>query len=188
MAEPRSTWRRGRLGTVLSLRHFESDRGMRDAMAATSLSLPNVPGELTGSGPWLAWRSPTETWLLEAGARASADLLARFAPGASPTAMAVDISDALVCFEIMGNDIPHGVPRLVDASAAPTSPGRASCCRLGDAAVMLLQVDERRLWILVERPLSDHVEEWLDYVCGSVPNPGVDAVKTFEPELRDPDA
>jgi sarcosine oxidase gamma subunit len=167
MAEVRPAWCRTVVGTVLSLRHFPGDVRMREAVASLGLRWPKTPNELTGIGPWLAWRSPTEAWLLGIEAAACAALLERLAPGVSPSAMAVDLSEAVVCFQIEAGWVEHVLARLVDASAVPSAMGCSTRCRMGDAAVMLLRLKEVGLWIAVERSLTDHVEAWLTYAAAA---------------------
>lgn len=172
MADTLMPWRRVLLGSVLSLRRFPDDRVMRDMMAAQGLCWPEVPNRFTGRGPWLAWRSPTEAWLLASKAGAGSALLDQFAPGSCPSAMAVDVSDAVVCFEIQGNGIKQLLPRLVDASAVPVLPGFVTRCRLSEVVVMLVHIEEERIWLVGERTVADHVEAWLAIASESLPLSG----------------
>ncbi len=149
--------------TVITLRHLEGDTSARAAAQAQGLPWCEAPGELAGSGPWLAWRSPRETIALGFESTLLPTLLQALAPGRSESAVAVDLSQALAVFELQGAQIDEWLAHLVDASSIPRQAGRAARCRMMDAAVFLLRLQADRLLLLVDRPVAAYVENWLAY-------------------------
>lgn len=149
--------------TVITLRHLAGDTSARAAVQDQGLPWCEAPGELTGSGPWLAWRSPRETLALGFDATLLPALLQALAPGRSESAVAVDLSQALAVFELQGARIDEWLAHLVDASSIPRQAGRAARCRMMDVAVFLLRLDANRLLLLVDRPVAAYVENWLAY-------------------------
>lgn len=149
--------------TAVAIRHFAKDTSARDAVRAQGLDWSDVPGELTGSDPWLAWRSPQETLVLGFEHPAQHALLKALAPGRSETAMAVDLCEALVVLELTGPHLEIWLSHLVDASAIPRAPGRVARCRLADAAVLLARLDSERVWLVADRPIAPYLSNWLSY-------------------------
>ena len=147
--------------TAITIRHFPGDTRAAEAVRAAGLEWSNVPGDLVGKDPWLAWRSPQETMALGFTAEPLSAVLAALTPGQSDSAMAARLSDALAVFELHGPRIDDWLALLVDASTIPREPGRCSRGRLADVAVMLLRLQADRLWLLVDGPVSTHLENWL---------------------------
>ena len=159
--------------TVLTVRPCEGDDRAAEALRAQALTLSNVPGDLTGNDPWLAWRSPQETLALGTSARQLDTLRAALAPGTCESAMAAELSDALAVFELHGPRLDGWLAHLVDATAIPREPGRCSRARLADAAVLLLRLEPERIWLVVDSPIHGYLENWLafshDGAFGSAP-------------------
>jgi sarcosine oxidase gamma subunit len=155
--------RRVRGLTAITIRHFPGDASAAEAVRTQGLVWSNLPGELSGSEPWLAWRSPNETIALGFTAAPIQAVLAALAPGRSASAMAANLSDALAVFELHGPRIDEWLAHLVDASSIPRDPGRCSRSRLADAAVMLLRLQADRLWLVVDGPVATYLENWLAF-------------------------
>lgn len=149
--------------TVITLRHTGDDHQARNVVQALALEWPSSPGTLTGNGPWLAWRSPQETLALGLTHAALQDLLERLAPGRCDTALAIDLSEALVVFELRGPQLDAWLAHLVDASAIPRAAGSVWRCRLADVPVLLLRLDSERVWLVAERPIAPYLSNWLSY-------------------------
>lgn len=149
--------------TVITLRHLEGDTSARTAVQAQGLPWCAAPGELAGSGPWLAWRSPRETLALGSDGTLLPALLQALAPGHSDSAVAIDLSQALAVFELQGPRIDDWLAHLVDTASIPREAPRAARCRMMDVAVFLLRLDANRLLLLVDRPVAAYVENWLAY-------------------------
>ena len=152
--------------TAVTIRYFAGDRSASEAVQAQGLIWPNVPGELSGHDPWLAWRSPQETLALgfqSDALNALHALLQALAPGRSESALAVDVSQALAVFELHGPLLDAWLAHLVDAAAIPRQAGRVCRCRLADVAVLLLRLDPERVYLVADRPIAPYLGNWLAY-------------------------
>lgn len=146
---------------VVTIRHFPGDTSARDAVRQLGLAWPGDPGELTGSDPWLAWRSPQESIAFGLERDRPQRLLERLAPGRSESAVAIDLSEALGIVELHGPRLDEWLAHLVDASSIPRRPGRATRARMAEAAVLLLRLADERLWLMLDRPILAYAENWL---------------------------
>lgn len=155
--------RRVRGLTALTIRHFAGDTQAADAVRAQGLAWSNVPGDVTGNDPWLAWRGPQETMALGSSEKQLDAIRDALAPGKCESAMAADLSDALAVFELHGPRLDDWLAHLVDATAIPREPGRCSRARLADAAVLLLRLEPKRLLLVVDRPIHGYLENWLAF-------------------------
>lgn len=148
---------------AMTVRYFAGDTAAPGALRALAPDWSGKPGELVGSDPWLAWRSPQETIAVGLAAAPLQRLLVSLAPGRSETAYAADLSDALAVFELHGPRLDAWLAHLVDATAIAHAAGRATRCRLADVAVMLLRLAPERLWLIADRPLAPYLANWLAY-------------------------
>lgn len=149
--------------TAITIRHFSGDHSAFDAAKRQHLTWPDAPGILAGNDPCLVWRSPQEVIALGFRSESLMEVLAALAPGQSETAMATDLSEALVVFELRGPTLDEWLSHLVDATAIPRQTGRVRRCRLMDAAVMLLRFEAQRLWLVADRPIAPYLSNWLTY-------------------------
>ena len=156
-------WRQLSGVTALTIRHFAGDSSARDAVQAQGLNWSEVPGSLSGHGPYLAWRSPQETLTLGLQSEPLQALLAALAPGRSETAIAVDLSESLAVFELHGARLDAWLAHLVDALSIPRQSGQCSRCRLADIPVLLLRLDPERVWLVADRPVAPYLSNWLSY-------------------------
>jgi hypothetical protein len=149
--------------TALTIRHFDGDNSAREAVMAQGLSWSEVPGSLSASEPWLAWRSPQETLALGFQPEKLQGLLTALAPGRSETAVAVDLSESLAVFELHGVLLDVWLSHLVDALSIPRQAGQVRRCRLADISVLLLRLDPERVWLVADRPIAPYLSNWLSY-------------------------
>lgn len=149
--------------SALTLRHFNGDTRARAAVQAAGLAWPELPGQVTGDDPWMAWRNPQE--MLAIGLRRAPlqAVLQSLAPGRSDTAVALDLSEALAIFELHGPMLDTWLSHLVDALAIPRHSGRVTRCRLADVPVLLLRLDPERVWLVADRPTAPYLGNWLAY-------------------------
>ena len=152
--------------TVLNLRMLPGDTAAQQAVLDAGLPWVKVPGELAGTGPVVAWRGPHDLLVLAHDAAPLNALRHALAPGRHATALAVDLSEALVTIELHGPALDDWLAHLVDASAIPREAGRAGRCRLADVSVMLMRLAGDRLWLSVDRPLLPYVTDWLPFTHG----------------------
>jgi sarcosine oxidase gamma subunit len=162
-ADGRPGWRELPGVFVATLRHFAEDTTAGVVVAAQGGSWPVEVGRLVGNDPWLAWRGPQETLLLTTRREPVDALLQAMAPGQSETAMAAELSDSLMTWELHGAQIDDWLTHLVDASAVPRQPGRATRARMADVAVLLLRLAPERLWLLADRSIAAYVSNWLAF-------------------------
>jgi sarcosine oxidase gamma subunit len=159
---------------ALTIHRIAADTSAAEALSALGLAGPGTPGTFTGTcsgtDPLIAWRSPQEWLVLSLQPARCALLLAALAAGRSATALAAEISDALVLYELHGPELDDWLSRLVDAQAIPRMAGRASRCRLADVSVLLLRLQAGRLWLAADRTLAPYLEAWLVYThAGAFP-------------------
>jgi len=148
---------------AIAIRHFPGDTSACDAVRQVGLGWADLPGELIGTDPWLAWRSPQESIAFGLERERLQPLLERLAPGRSDSAVAMDLSDALGVIELHGSRLDEWLARLVDAMSVPRRPGRCARARMADAAVLLLRLSEDRAWMVLDRPIRAYAEDWLAY-------------------------
>jgi sarcosine oxidase gamma subunit len=151
---------------VLCVRTLPGDRAAEQALREAGLPPMNMPGEVSGHGPWLAWQAPHARLLLGEPCAAMRSVQAALAAGRHATALAVDTSEATDVIELQGPGLDEALASWVDAGALPRIPGRASGCRFVDVPVLLMRLAEARLWLLVDRPLRPYVQSWLHPLIG----------------------
>jgi sarcosine oxidase gamma subunit len=152
---------------IATVRHFPGDTTAAPALAAAGL--PGLPPPRTlasadaQAGPWLAWRGPQESLALSLDAAPLQALLRALEPGRSQPAMAAELSDALLTFELHGPHIDDWLAHLFDADAIPRHPGRASRARMVDVPALLLRLAPERLWLLGDRTIAAYLRNWLAF-------------------------
>jgi sarcosine oxidase gamma subunit len=149
--------------TVLTIRHFPGDTSARDAVQQLGLPWSETPCRLTGSDPWLVWRSPQETIAIECEGGRLLQLLDLLTAGTSATAMAADHSEAVAVVELQGPLLDEWLAHLVDALSIPRIPGSAARARMADASALLARLAPDRLLVIVDKPILPYVQEWLAY-------------------------
>lgn len=120
-----------------------------------------APGHCEGDAVRIAWRSPTEYWIVTRQPALLDRVVEALRPGATALACAVDRSAGTVGIALQGDDIDQWLSRLVDAAALPARAGQATRARCADLPVVLLRVQAQRVWLLVERPVADFLVGWL---------------------------
>lgn len=90
-------------------------------------------------------------------------LLTAMAPGQTDSAVAANLSDAMVAIEVHGPFIDRWMAHLVDYAVLPREPGFCARGRMADVAVLLLRLQTDRLWLIVDRPIAAYVENWLAF-------------------------
>jgi heterotetrameric sarcosine oxidase gamma subunit len=147
---------------IISLRHLpEASDSLATALQAAGLAGTPGPGLVLGQSPWALWISPSEVILL-----ANNQMQANAAKAAladSQLACAVDQSDALLALDLRGPQLDDLLLRLIDSRSLPGVPGYAVRVRLADIAVILIRQTPDRLWLLVERPQSHYLTNWLKH-------------------------
>jgi heterotetrameric sarcosine oxidase gamma subunit len=147
---------------IISLRHLpEASDSLATALQAAGLAGTPGPGLVLGQSPWALWISPSEVILL-----ANNQMQANSAKAAladSQLACAVDQSDALLALDLRGPQLDDLLLRLIDSRSLPGVPGSAVRVRLADIAVILIRQTPDRLWLLVERPQSHYLTNWLKH-------------------------
>jgi Sarcosine oxidase, gamma subunit family len=106
----------------------------------------------------LAWRSPTETVLLTAGAAELSTLAAALA--AAPDGCLIELTGALKVLDLSGERIAQLLCRLGGSACVP-GPGEARRGRLADVPVMALSLRAHEVQLLVERPYLPHLVNWM---------------------------
>jgi hypothetical protein len=167
MVEQPPSVRRLRGLTAMALRHSALDVTARSAVQGLGLAWPNAAGDVTGTGPWLAWRSPNEILVLGAASAPLQTLRDMLAPGQSETSVAIDVSQAMALFELNATgsaaQLDGWLARMVDAQSIPHDAGRCTRCRCVDVPVMLLRLAPGRMWLLVDAPLAGYIGDWLAF-------------------------
>jgi sarcosine oxidase gamma subunit len=141
---------------VAALRHVEP--------TAFGMTLPGPlearrePAAAAFGAAILAWRSPTETWLLSAEPQRIAALQAQCAGAAR--CCVVDQSGGIVALRLEGPRRADLIERLGSSAAVPKA-GQALTSRLADVAVMALSIDGGEILLLVERVYREHLEAWI---------------------------
>jgi len=148
---------------AVTIRHFPGDTCARDAAQQLGLAWSDAPGRLTGADPWLAWRSPQETIAFGLGRGRPQRLLELLAPGRSESAVAMDLSESLGVIELHGSRLDEWLARLVDAMSIPREAGRCTRARMAEAAVLLLRLENDRIWMVLDRSIRAYAENWLAY-------------------------
>lgn len=148
---------------IVSLFHLPGDQRVSEVVAACDWQVPGEAGSTFGSDPCLIWRQPCETLAVSATPGNLDPLLAGLAAAPGPLASAIDLSDAVVVFELTHDALDGWLGRLVDDSALPRLPGAAWRARLGDIAVLLVRRTPERAWLIADRAFAHYLAHWLTY-------------------------
>ncbi len=152
---------------VVTVRHRAGSELARDALAVHGLEWPEATGDVGKAQPEDTMRvvrlQPEELVVVGAHSPAIDGLLAALSPGRAADAVAIDVSDGAAVVELEGPSLDPWLAHLVDALAIPRHPGRATRARMADIAVMLVRVDEERLWLVADRSLASYVANWLTF-------------------------
>lgn len=138
-----------------------SDLSWVESLHACGVTRLPSPGRYEGEAVRVLWRSPSQYWLVTRQPDRLHSVVTTLTPGANADAYAVDHSEGTVGFELGAEDVDGVLARLMDASAIPRTPGQATRARCADVAVVLMRIDERRLWMLVDRPVVPYMTAWL---------------------------
>ncbi len=150
---------------IAALRYFES-AGDFAAMVRRQLgiALPQplrfnaAPGTDSDPTLLLAWRSPTETWLLSTDGAAVAGLATQPAPVAD--GCVVDLTGGVRVVRVRGPRAGDFLRRL-GAVSALSHPGEALSGRLADLNVLTVCLSYEHYLLLVERVYGAHLMDWM---------------------------
>lgn len=124
--------------------------------------LPTTPGRCAGDDPALLWLAP-DGWLLISDHHDGAALAgeARRACG-ERTVAAVDVSDALVGFELAGARVRELLSRGtgLELSDETLAPGRCARTRLAQLAVIVRPRAAERVELIVDRGPAAWLRDW----------------------------
>jgi heterotetrameric sarcosine oxidase gamma subunit len=158
---------------VLTLRHYADHRALSAyihsfigaalpaplAAVTTRGGLPPGGRERRTHDRWiLAWRSPTETWMLCAGEPETADLVARIE--GMTDACVVDLTGGIAILQVRGERTADLLLRLGSAASVPAI-GEARTSRMAELTVMALRVDEDEVMLLLDQAYADHLLGWI---------------------------
>lgn len=132
--------------------------------ALTGARWPRTPGELTGSGPWLLWRNPTERLAIADERSALQPLLDALAPCTRDDGCAIDLSESLVIRELDAADLNRLAPRLTDPMSMPGVPG-GTRLRWADVPVVLVRLPGDRVLLMADAALDDYLAAWWQYAA-----------------------
>ena len=154
---------------VTALRYFAENRAANAIVQSfTGASLPaplTVVAARGGRAPWgeerrnrdrwiLAWRSPTETWLLCANELEMTELHARI--GTLPDACAVDQTGGIGVLRVRGERTADLLVRLGSTASVPAL-GEARTSRIAELAVTALRVQDDEILLLLDQAYADHL-------------------------------
>lgn len=148
---------------VAALRYFDATGPFAAAVqSAVGAALPAPLAAVRSSAPGggqciLAWRSPTETWLLCDDAAAFAELEEKLL---SPAGCMVNQTGGLCAWRLTGDAVPRLLMRLGSAASLP-GVGEARSSRVADLHALILCV-QRGEWILMlDRVHVAHLLDWI---------------------------
>ena len=118
------------------------------------------PGRCEGQAVRALWRSPTEVWLVTQQGDLLDSVLQALRPGVNPAACAIDHSAGTVGIELQAPDVSGFLAHLVDPCGIPAQPGQATRARCMDLGVVLMRLDEQRIWLLADRPVAGYLVAW----------------------------
>jgi len=160
---------------VGSLRYWDRTGSFAATVAGLlGCALPGT-GEcvLTAAGYLLAWRSPTETLLLEPLEPTDGNTLSDRAatPVNGPAAIAaacanatdgclVDMTGGINAFVASGARVAELLSRL--GNAAVPAVGQSRVGRLADLTVCTFSIRKNETWLLVERVYAAHLRGWIE--------------------------
>jgi len=149
---------------VASLRYFDAQgpvaATMRSAVGGPlpqeqqAVSYPAGAGELI-----LAWRSPTETWVMTTDGATFAAITAAMASD-SPAGCLVDQTGGLWAWKLSGVRTTDLLARLGSMASIPAL-GEARGSRVAELAVLMLCVKAGEIVLLAERVYSEHLLGWI---------------------------
>lgn len=148
---------------IVSLISLPGDHRLNEVVSACNCQLPGEAGSTFGSDPCLIWRQPGETLAVSATPRALDPLLSGLAAAPSPLASAVDVSHAVIVFELNHKALDAWLSRVIDSSAMPRLPGEAWRARLGDIAVLAVRRTPESAWLITDRAFAHYLAHWLAY-------------------------
>jgi sarcosine oxidase gamma subunit len=166
---------------VTALRYFGEHRAATAIVQSfTGAALPAPLAAVAARGgrpPWgqerrnhdrwiLAWRSPTETWLLCAEEQEMAELHARI--GTLPDACAVDQTGGIAVLRVRGERAADMLLRLGSTASVPAQ-GEARTSRVAELAVTALRVQADEMLLLLDQAYADHLLGWIAATARDLP-------------------
>jgi len=148
---------------VAALRYFEATGpfagAVQDCVGAPlppplTAAATHAPG---GAQCILAWRSPTETWLLCDDPAAFAEMQERLL---SPAGCMVNQTGGLCALRLRGAKVRDLLLRL-GASASVPGVGEARSSRVADLHVLIISLEADDWILMVERVYVAHLLEWI---------------------------
>jgi sarcosine oxidase gamma subunit len=146
---------------VGALRYFDAQGEFAQAVRRfCAIPLPRTQEALQAkaAGLILAWRSPTEIWVLGTGERRLQGLSAAI-HGARDGCL-VDLTGGLKVVRLRGERIGEVLRRLGSAASVPAC-GEARRSRMADLAVLALSVRSAETLLVLDRALVPHLLAWM---------------------------
>lgn len=148
---------------IATVRHLPGDHAVLEAVNSIHLPWPVRPGEIIGNGPYLAWRSPSESILFSTSEEPITTLLATLDRKKSPLSVGFSVSEAYVIHEMKGRNVDRWLAHLVDEMAIPVKPGSVRRGRMGEIAVFLMRLTADTVWAVVDRSMEPYFSNWITY-------------------------
>jgi sarcosine oxidase gamma subunit len=149
-------------GTAVgSLRYFDVKGEFADAVrrfCAAPLPRTQEALQVRAAGLILAWRSPSETWVLGAGERSLQSLSA--ATTSATDGCFVDLTGGLRVVRLRGERSADVLRRLGSAASIPAT-GEARRSRMADLAVLALSVRSSETLLVLDRAYVPHLLAWI---------------------------
>ena len=123
--------------------------------------LPTTPGSCAGDDPAILWIAP-DGWLLVGDRSDGAALAATVRRDCNRRATAVDVSDALVGFELAGPRVRDLLARgtTLEVDGATLAPGRCARTRLAQLPVILRPLAAGHIELIVDRGPAAWLRDW----------------------------
>jgi sarcosine oxidase gamma subunit len=150
---------------IAALRYFDAEGFAAALKPVIGGPLPQplravcYPVAAVPSGLLLAWRSPTECWLLTSDATAFASIL-NYGARVAAAGCLVDQTGGFTVWRLAGTRV-RAVLERVGSSASMPAPGEARSSRLAELPVTVLRVEEGGVLLLVERVYAEHWLGWM---------------------------
>jgi len=144
-----------------ALRHFEANSAFTAAVReALGVALPEVQrAHLSADGEFtLAWRGPTETWVLSFDPTRLSELEKQLSPARE--GCFVNLSGGLSALRLRGERIADLLSRLGGTGCIP-APGEARRGRLADVPVLATSLRAGETWLIVDRAYAEHLVGWI---------------------------
>jgi sarcosine oxidase gamma subunit len=149
---------------VISIRHLpDRENALQNVLADANVRQVPAAGHFEGEDPFLLWLTPTEYLLITSSDAFADDFLAALPTAQNALAYALDLSAGYLVVELQGEGIQDVLPRLLDASAIPQTPGRCTRARVVETAAIMLRFTDNRVWLVTDRVNDRYLMRWIAY-------------------------